>query len=211
MHAYRLANRLDVRERRTNAAVADELRGEAAKQGLALVGRTAEVVNLVAVALRAGKRRQPATRQLRRSEISSRPGKHRADGWTLEAFSGSVPRQHAPSSRSPWSASTQQQQRQAGSAQAARRPKPDRPSPVQEVDVTLSHWSSGKTKGRKLAASPDLPMTVNPFTSDKTWIPHKLIAAEVPTRDRGVFDECHPVYVLELREQSGTGTGDACT
>ena len=189
MHAYRLANRLDVRERRANAAVADELRGEAAKQGLALVGRTAEVVNLVAVALRAGKRRQPATRQLRRSEISSRPGKHRADGWTIEAFSGSVPRQHAPSSRSPWSASTQQQQRQAGSAQAARRPKPDRPSPVQEVDVTLLPWSSGKrAKGRK-SQLPRSRWTVNPCTSDKTWIPHKLIAAEVPTRDRGVFDD----------------------
>jgi hypothetical protein len=50
--AYRLPNRLDVRERRANAAMADELCGEAAKQGLALIGRTAEVVNLVTVALR---------------------------------------------------------------------------------------------------------------------------------------------------------------
>ena len=82
MHAYRLANRLDVRERRANAAMADELRGEAAKQGLALVGRTAEVVDLVAVALRAGKRRQPATRQLGRSEQQVRQS--RADGWTFE-------------------------------------------------------------------------------------------------------------------------------
>lgn len=161
MHAYRLANRLDVRERRANAAVADELRGEAAKQGLALVGRTAEVVNLVAVALRAGKRRQPATRQLRRSEQQARQS--RADGWTLEAVSGSVPRQHAPSSRSPWSASTQQQQRQAGSAQAARRPKPGRPSPEQEVDVTLTSRRQRKGLGRSdLAARSDL-LDCEPF------------------------------------------------
>ena len=42
----------------------------------------------------------------------------------------------------------------------------------------------------KESSSPPIShMTVNPFTSDKTWIPHKLIAAEVPTRDRGVFDD----------------------
>ena len=46
-----------------------------------------------------------------------------------------------------------------------------------------------KAKGRKLAPLPRSRWTVNPFTSDKTWIPHKLIAAEVPTRDRGVFDD----------------------
>lgn len=168
MHAYRLANRLDVRERRANAAVADELRGEAAKQGLALVGRTAEVVNLVAVALRAGKRAAgDASAQAQRAA-----GQAKQSGWmdsrSCQWFGATaartiisipVEREHAAAAEAGriGASGTKAEARPTIASARSRRDIVD----PEERPRTVGPRSSGC----------QISMTVNPFTSCKTWRP----------------------------------------